>query len=292
MLWACNKGHKWKTCLNEIRNKKHWCPVCARNKKLTIEICNKIAATHCGDCLSNKYINAKTRMKWKCAKGHTWFAVADKIINRGDWCHKCAYKNMSQTMLLKDGIVLAKIISEKHNGKCLSKMYLGNNKKLIFVCNNGHKFKSTLTHIKDHGRWCPQCSFGKTQNKITAIIRELLNTDILTKFKDFAWLKTKNNGKLELDIFVPKYKLAIEYDGEQHFMPVCFGGISEKKAKHNFETQKIRDESKNKKIRRHKNDIKYFIRIGYKDKDIITKEYIIKKLKKVGLIINERIKLQ
>ena len=42
------------------------------------------------------------------------------------------------------------------------------------------------------------------------------------------------------DYFVKngEIEIIVEYDGEQHFRPVCFGGISLKRAKENFKLQK------------------------------------------------------
>ena len=42
---------------------------------------------------------------------------------------------------------------------------------------------------------------------------------------------------VELDIYIEKLKLAVEYQGEQHFKPMYWTGID-------FESQQIRDEEK------------------------------------------------
>jgi hypothetical protein len=86
---------------------------------------------------------------------------------------------------------------------------------------------------------------------------------IKTSYKKFRWLKTRNGGTQEFDIWVPELKLAIEYDGEQHFKPVCFGGCTLVEAKTNFDMQKRRDRLKNRKTKEHKDDVDIFIRIPY-----------------------------
>ena len=54
----------------------------------------------------------------------------------------------------------------------------------------------------------------------------------------------------------------IEYDGEQHFRPVNFGGISDEQAKKNFEDLKVCDKLKDDFCK----DKGYkMIRIGYKE---------------------------
>jgi hypothetical protein len=75
----------------------------------------------------------------------------------------------------------------------------------------------------------------------------------------------------------------VEYDGEQHFRPVRFGGISEDEALQLFRNTKQRDRLKNRKIKAYNNDIKYFIRFSYKD-DIST-DGVLKKLEQNNIPI-------
>ena len=44
-----------------------------------------------GECLSEEYINNKTKMKFRCARGHEWMANP-KSIKEGTWCPFC-YRN-------------------------------------------------------------------------------------------------------------------------------------------------------------------------------------------------------
>ena len=75
---------------------------------------------------------------------------------------------------------------------------------------------------------------------------------------------------------MPKLNLAIEYDGEQHYMPIeYFGG--QKRLEHIQEL----DALKNLKISQHPDDVKYFIRFSYKEKNLFTEEYI-----KINLLKN------
>jgi hypothetical protein len=88
LKWKCNKGHIWEAPLSSIRQGQ-WCPYCAGNKKLTLKEFQIIAKERGGYCLSNKYINAKTKLGWKCKEGHTWEAIPDNV-KRGSWCPYCA----------------------------------------------------------------------------------------------------------------------------------------------------------------------------------------------------------
>lgn len=50
---------------------------------------------------------------------------------------------------------------------------------------------------------------------------------------------------LPFDFYLPSYNIVIELDGEQHFKPVRFGGISHKEAIEQFKIRKLHDKIKN-----------------------------------------------
>jgi hypothetical protein len=96
LTFQCNKGHKWKT-RPEYITQGRWCHVCGKAKhgasqRLTIDLMRKIAQKNGGQCLSKNYTNARTKLIWKCAKGHAWEAVPD-VIRRGCWCRICYYES-------------------------------------------------------------------------------------------------------------------------------------------------------------------------------------------------------
>lgn len=50
--------------------------------------------------------------------------------------------------------------------------------------------------------------------------------------------------KYHVDWFIPDFKIAIEVHGEQHYKPVCFGGMPELEAQLRFVEQQRRDRTK------------------------------------------------
>ena len=90
MRFQCKKGHEWEAIPDSIRTRR-WCAQCGHKVKygVDIEAMKKLAWMYRGWCLSKKYINAKTKLKWKCAKGHIWMAVPDSIKHE-TWCPYCA----------------------------------------------------------------------------------------------------------------------------------------------------------------------------------------------------------
>ena len=89
LRWRCAKGHEWEAVPNSVKDQGTWCPTCSGNTRLTIAEMRAVARRRGGRCLSTAYVNARTKLQWKCRKGHEWQAIADSI-KRGSWCPLCA----------------------------------------------------------------------------------------------------------------------------------------------------------------------------------------------------------
>jgi hypothetical protein len=107
-----------------------------------------------GRCLSNKYINNATKLRWECKKGHIWIAKSGNIKN-GKWCPKCSYEYRAG--LRRGNIQDMQKIAESRGGKCLSEKYTNVDNKLKWQCNKGHIWEAIPSSIK-RGSWCPRCS--------------------------------------------------------------------------------------------------------------------------------------
>ena len=88
LKWQCKEGHVWYASLNIVKNQKSWCPYCA-GRNLTIKDMQKIAESRGGKPLSKYYVNAHTKLKWQCDKGHIWEATPNNI-KKGSWCPQCS----------------------------------------------------------------------------------------------------------------------------------------------------------------------------------------------------------
>lgn len=274
LKWLCKFGHIWEASLNSINGQNTWCPHCARKAKLTIQDCVDMANAKGGLCLAKVYINNKTRMQWKCKNGHVWSAIAGNVKS-GKWCKLCA-PNAPRT------IYYCRNIAKLSGGKCLSSQYTNNRQKLKWQCKCKYTWSATLNSVSN-GAWCPSCASGKTQRLIAKLTKSILNEEVKVNYRNFNWLRNpKTNKKMEIDIFVPKLKLAIEYDGVQHFVPTRFGGISLEKAKNNLNNVKKLDKVKDRLINENKKSIRFFIRIKYDE--VINKNNLIKKFEKIGVI--------
>lgn len=123
-------------------------------RKYTIGDMQAVAASRGGHCISTEYKNTDGKLRWKCAEGHTWEAVAGNVI-RGSWCPECARKKLPQC---KTNITISDMhaIAAIKGGKCLSDYYKNNSAKLLWECSEGHRWEAPASSIKQ-GSWCPHC---------------------------------------------------------------------------------------------------------------------------------------
>ena len=223
LKWQCIKGHVWNTSISSVKSGK-WCRECL---KLTIEEISFLAKEKNGECLSRKYINSHSKLKFKCSCGYKWKTAANNIKS-GKWCPKCAGH-------LHLTIEEMKRIAKKRNGKCLSKKYYNNNTKLKWKCSENHQWESTPQSIKS-GAWCPKCHFFYNEEICRTTFEQIFNK----RFKKTRpeWLMGFKGKTLELDGYNKFYQIAFEFQGEQHFKNISF--FSNKNLKYNQAKDKLK----------------------------------------------------
>jgi hypothetical protein len=122
-------------------------------KRLTIEQMQEIATSRGGKCLSDTYIDAHTKLIWKCSKEHIWLSRATDIFNNGYWCPHCARKN-------KHTILDLKLTANNKGGDCLSTIYTNTHAKYRWICELGHLWNASASTVINR-TWCPYCSGNK-----------------------------------------------------------------------------------------------------------------------------------
>jgi hypothetical protein len=89
LIWECENGHVWEARASNVKNNNTWCLKCSGSEKLTIEKMNEIAKPRGGRCISKRYVNNHTHLKWECVHGHVWPAKPTNVIT-GGWCPTCS----------------------------------------------------------------------------------------------------------------------------------------------------------------------------------------------------------
>jgi hypothetical protein len=116
---------------------------------LTLTQMQALARDKGGECLSTKYVNSKTKLRWTCGDGHEWEAVPNSI-QQGHWCPHCA--GTAPVTLLQ-----MQALARDKGGECLSTAYVNNYTNLRWRCADGHEWEAKPNNIQQ-GRWCPHCA--------------------------------------------------------------------------------------------------------------------------------------
>ncbi|MFS0558880.1 zinc-ribbon domain-containing protein [Brevibacillus sp. 179-C9.3 HS] len=98
LKWQCAKGHEWEALSHNVK-KGQWCRKCSGHQKLSITEMREIAISRGGECLSDQYKDNKTKLRWKCSKGHEWEATPNNIKSKGHWCPICSRNQNYQGLL-------------------------------------------------------------------------------------------------------------------------------------------------------------------------------------------------
>lgn len=132
-----------------------------------------------------------------------------------------------------------KELVKKRNGQLLGSLieYDNAHSKLKVKCVNEHNFDITLSNL-NLKKWCPLCN-TKLGEYISIKIMEYLFDKKFIKVRP-DWLKNNEGNKLELDGFNEELKLAIEYNGVQHYKQIHYFC----KTQENFDKRKRDDGTK------------------------------------------------
>lgn len=122
-------------------------------KRLTIEEMRKIAISRGGLCLSDTYVDGKTKLHWRCKEGHAWNATPNNT-KRGKWCPRCAIIALANKRRLD--IEDMREIAKSREGECLSETYTNAHTHLHWRCKYGHEWKATPNMV-NNGHWCHFC---------------------------------------------------------------------------------------------------------------------------------------
>lgn len=230
--WICSKcGKKWTAPIRERTGRGYGCPECGKKKRS--QSCHEAELKRRGPLLDESLLldfdyeanypktpndftrSADTKVFWKChICGYKWPA---KINNRanGRGCPACSNKTVykGHNDLETTHPELAKEWNYEKNGKLTpSDVTFGYGKKVWWRCPVGHEYEATVNkRTSGNGTNCPICASGlQTSFAEQAVFFYLKKAfpDAINRYKE-AFL-----GNLELDIYIPSWKIGIEYDGE------------------------------------------------------------------------------
>lgn len=203
-------GEFWQRPHNHIQAKQG-CPKCNGTfLKTTEQFIQEAKFIHGNKFNYNKakYVNNYTPIEIICHKhGSFWQKPVSHLQGQG--CPKCANKNVTT----KDFIEKAKRIHGERYDYSKTE-YKNSSTKIKIICpTHGIFLQEPSSHL--NGRGCPYCSTSKLEIEIQ---KELLKNDLDFLYNEYP----KFLNGLQLDFYLPKYHVAIECQGIQHFVKSHF----------------------------------------------------------------------
>lgn len=179
------------------------------------------------------YIDSKHKVIIICTK-HGEFKQKPGHHLNGQGCPFCRAESVGKRMSLVLDTFIEKA-NKKHFGKYnYSKVDLEHRDEKGRVCIicpiHGEFWQKPSKHL--FGEGCPICNESKLEERTRVLLTELGIT--FESQKKFDWL-----GRKSLDFYLPKYNVAIECQGKQHFIGEDFFG-----GKNGFIERKKRDKEK------------------------------------------------
>lgn len=143
---------------------------------------------------------------WLCKQGHEYRTVVHSRTTQSTGCPYCAGKKASpEYNLLTLNPDIAAEWNYQKNTFLPSEVVPGSNKKVWWVCDRKHEWQTSVAHRTKMGRGCPKCSNQSSRNEIRIL------TEFLAVFEKVQ--HRSRHGGFELDIVIPEYNAAVEYDG-------------------------------------------------------------------------------
>ena len=271
----CPKGHEWHPTWNSFNTGRR-CAVCAgKAKRSLIEICRYIEQEGY-KLLSKMYVNTHAKIILQCCDGHKYTTRWNDFLT-GYRCRICKYKKDSDNKTYSFAYIKQQIESDAEKYILLSKKYIGCNSKLSFECPKGHRYQ-TSWNIWQVGARCPKCTHrqSRPEQVLGEILKEIFPSEQIDPQSNLGVL-----GRQRADYAILILNMAFEYDGEQHFRPIRFNGISEKTAEELFRQCQRLDRQKERLCKQ--NNI-CLIRIQYNEP--LTVMYVKEKIRRLNPQIN------
>ena len=218
--WQCqkHKAHVWKVAVVS-RNAGKGCPYCSNKKVLAgyndlqtmnPELAKEWHTTLNGSQSASGITSGSSKKAWwKCHRGHEWESTINSR-NTGRGCPYCAGKRVlnGYNDLATINPSLAREWHPTKNGTLMpSNVSAGSCQKVWWVCRKEHEWQAAIEK-RNIGGGCPKCNAEKQTSFPEQVIYYYLKQAVPVKVENRACVYG-----VEVDIYIPEWHLAIEYDG-------------------------------------------------------------------------------
>ena len=255
MDFICACGNPFEATWNHfINNNKKQCNVCPtpNGKRIDWDIDRiKGFIVNKGDgcrLVTDTYINATTNMEFICKCGEHFTTTWNKFVNRRKrQCTNCGYKIRNKRTTKTQQEFSQEVFDLVGDEYTVLGEYINSGEDIKIKHNEcGFQFE-VMAHNFLRCPSCPKCT--EITSKGSRRVRKYLEDNKIKYIEEYIFEDCIHKSKLRFDFVLfnndDKIIHAIEYDGEQHFKPVNFGGMSNKDAEIEFLKTKKRDSVKN-----------------------------------------------
>lgn len=185
-----------------------------------------------------KYNGVFTPIKFKCRDcGNIWSMNPDAALHALQKCPICTKKKNVQAMTKTNEQFLSELEDANPNIEVLEP-YKTDHDKILARCKiHNYTWRPAAGRLLRRATGCPKCCAYHNENIAYRILTKW-GFDV-TLQKRFPECKDKNT--LPFDLYIPDFNICIEYDGEQHYRPVRFKGVTQKEAEEHFKLQDLHD---------------------------------------------------
>ena len=219
--WICYQGHKYDMQITQ-RARGRGCPYCSGRRVLPGY--NDLATTdpelslqwdYERNTLTPKDVSRGSGQKvwWRCDKGHTYQQTIHKKTSRNFGCPVCS-GHLTVAGINDFATCYPELAKEWHptkNGNLLpSEISKKSGRKVWWQCEYGHEWQAAPHDRATGHTGCPICR----QRRLTSFPEQALYYYIKQLYPDTInrYRGIFNNG-MELDIYVPSIRFAVEFDG-------------------------------------------------------------------------------
>lgn len=243
----CKKcGREWSPIASSIANTGTGCLHCTSLKRgnalhiTTEEFKARMAKASPLVEVIGEYRSSTDKVHVKCLVcGHEWLALPSNLL-KTHGCRECMRAKTSTRCKATHDKFVQKLLNahpEISVAECEGNVYRSSSDHMLFECSQGHRFYAAPHHAVSPIFGCPLCKESRGEQRVRLYLENNgIPFESQKRFEGCA-----NVRKLPFDFYIESIKMAIEFDGEQHYIPIeWFGG------KQNLQEVQIRDEIKTK----------------------------------------------
>lgn len=169
------------------------------------------------------YVNSNTKLRVECSVCGNVFSIKPGNLLSGRGCPKCAKKSIGDALRKTDAEFREEVYSLVRDEFTVVGKYKNNKTKVMFRHNTEypHTFEMVPTAFIYQEQRCPICSKSHAERIARAWLEEhRVDYDPQHEFDG-----CRDRLPLPFDYYLPRYNIALELDGIQHYKPIeYFGG--------------------------------------------------------------------